>query len=215
MRKATTWHATRAALSLPALKGGASRAFPVTMKFAHGSPERNALERLYNEEITVAKCIELLHEAESQRPAGAEPVALELIVDEQQERAAFEAAAKGRMSLVRTWDDEGYDSPFTRGAYVGWKLARAAPLSAPDGWQPMETAPKDGTWIIARCEHDNAKYCAASGKDPVAEGWIAAVPAHWIDHNGGGWTWHGLCGVFTGWYPLPPLASTPSEKGQR
>ena len=26
MRKATTWHATRAALSLPALKGGVSRA---------------------------------------------------------------------------------------------------------------------------------------------------------------------------------------------
>lgn len=32
------------------------------LAFKHGSAERIALERLYNEEITVAKCIELLLE---------------------------------------------------------------------------------------------------------------------------------------------------------
>jgi hypothetical protein len=62
-------------------------------------------------------------------------------------------------------------------------------------WQPMETAPKDGTPIIAKCEHLNAQF----SDRPVRDGWIAPVRAHWIDHNSGGWTWHGLCGRFTGW----------------
>lgn len=64
-------------------------------------------------------------------------------------------------------------------------------------WNPMHTAPRDGAEIIARCEHDHARF----SKRPVAEGWIAPVRAHWIDHNGGGWTWHRLCGVLTGWRP--------------
>jgi hypothetical protein len=44
---------------------------PVLLKlpvFTYGSPARIALERLYNEEITVAKCIELIQEAEQRKP---------------------------------------------------------------------------------------------------------------------------------------------------
>lgn len=38
-------------------------AYLLLPKFRHGSPERLALDRLYDEEITVAKCIELIREA--------------------------------------------------------------------------------------------------------------------------------------------------------
>jgi len=66
-------------------------------------------------------------------------------------------------------------------------------------WQPIETAPRDGTRILIWFVHAHAKY----SDDPVAEGWEAAHEAYWIDHNGGGWTWHGLCGVATYWQLLP------------
>lgn len=67
-------------------------------------------------------------------------------------------------------------------------------------WRDIETAPKDGTRIIAWCVHENAKYA----KDPIAEGWEAAVIAYWTDFNHGGWVWHGHAGTFTKWQPLPP-----------
>lgn len=65
-------------------------------------------------------------------------------------------------------------------------------------WQPIETAPKDGSEIQIRVVHPNAKY----SKDPEGEGWIMWCRAHWIDHNGGGFTWHGPLGEITHWMPL-------------
>jgi len=67
-------------------------------------------------------------------------------------------------------------------------------------WQPIATAPKDGTTIIVWCVHELAKYC----EDPASEGYEAPAIARWIKHNGGGWTWHGLAGPPTLWMPLPP-----------
>lgn len=79
--------------------------------------------------------------------------------------------------------------------------ASEPPRCAPEQqWHPIETAPKDGTRIVAWCVHPTAEYA----KDAVNEGWSAPVVARWIDHNGGGWTWHGHLGEFTHWMPLPP-----------
>lgn len=73
----------------------------------------------------------------------------------------------------------------------------------PHGWRPIETAPRDGTRVLLWCVHAHAAYSA----DPVSEGWAACVLGQWINHNGGGWTWHGLCGRLTHWRPLPPPPS--------
>jgi len=80
-------------------------------------------------------------------------------------------------------------------------------------WRPIETAPRDATWIIAYCVHANAKYV----KDAEAEGWVAPTRAQWIDHNGGGWTWHGMAGRFTHWIPMPeppPLSEALAALGE-
>ena len=73
-------------------------------------------------------------------------------------------------------------------------------------WRPIDEAPKDGTRILIWFVHPNAKYA----KHAVAEGWAAAHEAQWIDHNAGGWTWHGVAGVATRWMPLPS-PPTPEE----
>lgn len=70
-------------------------------------------------------------------------------------------------------------------------------------WQPMRTAPKDGTEIETLCVHPTAHY----SKDAFGEGWAAVVKVKWIDHNDGGWTWSGLCGVHMAWRPL----ATPAQ----
>lgn len=79
------------------------------------------------------------------------------------------------------------------------EIKAAADLIEHQSWQPIETAPRDGTRILIWFVHSNAKF----SDDPVGHGWEAAHEAHWIDHNGGGWTWHGLAGSPTHWMPLP------------
>jgi hypothetical protein len=39
-----------------------------------------------------------------------------------------------------------------------------------------------------------------------------SAEAKWIDHNGGGWTWEGLCGVITHWKPLPSTVDVKTLK---
>lgn len=65
----------------------------------------------------------------------------------------------------------------------------------------MDTAPRDGTVILIRFEHMNFKYAMKSGRD--ASIWEGLHEAHWIDHNNGGWTWHGIMGQATGWKHKP------------
>lgn len=72
------------------------------------------------------------------------------------------------------------------------------PRIAADGWRSLDTAPHDGTEVQIRVVH----YLAPSYDNPVEEGYIATARAHWIDHNGGGFTWHGLAGTPAQWRPL-------------
>lgn len=73
-------------------------------------------------------------------------------------------------------------------------------------WRDLDSAPKDGTEIELRVVHINAAYVADQA-EAVREGWIACVKGHWIDHNGGGWTWHGLCGRICQWRPIYSLVT--------
>lgn len=68
-------------------------------------------------------------------------------------------------------------------------------LTGPEGWHPMDTAPKDGSEIVLLIEHVNYQY--ASEKDKPM--WREECPAAWTDSNGGGWVWRGLCGTPIGW----------------
>lgn len=68
------------------------------------------------------------------------------------------------------------------------------PMDRP--WQSIETAPHDGTEIELFIVHPNLAY------ERTREGherWTEIVKGHWIDHNAGGFTWHGLCGRPTKW----------------
>lgn len=64
-----------------------------------------------------------------------------------------------------------------------------------DGWLPAVTAPHDGTEIELRVVHINAAY----GDDAGARNWIDICRGKWTDFNGGGFTWHGLCGSVCQW----------------
>ena len=72
-------------------------------------------------------------------------------------------------------------------------------------WRAMKDAPRDGTEIETLCVHRNAMYSA----DAWGDGWATVARVKWIDHNGGGWTWEGLCGVHIAWRPVT-VAAPPS-----
>lgn len=87
----------------------------------------------------------------------------------------------------------------------GYALWHRGEVAWPQRWNfDMAAAPRDGRSVLLWMVHPNAKFSA----DPIAEGWAAPVVASWIDHNGGGWTWHGLCGVAVAWHPLPAPPTT-------
>jgi hypothetical protein len=73
------------------------------------------------------------------------------------------------------------------------------PVRQLDVWRPMGTAPKDGTEVELLLWHRNHRYAA----DWDRKNWEQIVTAEWIDFNGGGWTWNGMCGDPQCWRPLP------------
>lgn len=67
-------------------------------------------------------------------------------------------------------------------------------------WLAIADAPRDGTRVELLIHHVNRKYAS----DDAARGeWQQVVAAHWIDFNGGGWTWNGLAGDPVGWRAFP------------
>ena len=67
-------------------------------------------------------------------------------------------------------------------------------------WHCMTDAPRDGTEVELLVRHTNFRFCKT---DEERSMWEQALPAKWIDFNGGGWTWRGLAGSAVGWRPLP------------
>ena len=67
-------------------------------------------------------------------------------------------------------------------------------------WHCMTDAPRDGTEVELLVRHTNFRLCKS---DEERSMWEQALPAKWIDFNGGGWTWRGLAGSAVGWRPLP------------
>lgn len=81
-------------------------------------------------------------------------------------------------------------------AMQAWRESAGEIDLSDDGkWQPMLSAPLDGSEVELMIRHNNWIY--ASGKD--REQWEQIVRAKWIDFNGGGWTWHGMAGMPVGW----------------
>lgn len=83
----------------------------------------------------------------------------------------------------------------SQGSLAGARTHRATEQPVVGEWHPMAEAPKDGREVEALVIHVNATLSA----DAWGDGWVSVVRAKWIDHNGGGWTWNGLCGVLAAW----------------
>jgi hypothetical protein len=79
----------------------------------------------------------------------------------------------------------------------------------PDGWRPIETAPKiEGERLILRFEHVNFAIAAPDDRHR----WEEVCVGYWTEFNGGGWVWHGIAGKATHWRPLP--AAPQSTEGK-
>ncbi|HEX6992413.1 MAG TPA: hypothetical protein VF151_11025 [Gemmatimonadales bacterium] len=80
------------------------------------------------------------------------------------------------------------------------------------GWRTMDTAPLDGTEIEILFRHSYYWLeLKMNGREKAEKLWQAAQRARWIDHNGGGWTWHGMAGVPLAWRPIARTASAREE----
>lgn len=78
-------------------------------------------------------------------------------------------------------------------------------------YQAMAYAPTDGAAIELLIRHDSwwaAKKCG-EGEDLAR--WECPCIGHWVDFNGGGWSWTGLMGVPVGWRHLDATRAVRSE----
>lgn len=80
---------------------------------------------------------------------------------------------------------------------------KIVPLYTAPDWLPMVSAPLDGTKIEILVRHfDYWTALKFEGKEKADARWQGPCRGHWIDHNGGGWTWRGIAGSPVGWRPL-------------
>lgn len=110
---------------------------------------------------------------------------------------AWTAPERGSMQQRRIWH---LFEPMARAALAALRQHRPDVAAVLGGWQPIETAPKDGSDVLIRCPGDSVHE------------------ARWIDwsnsrydlrHRLTGWYWAGYDGAVgpvlpTHWRPLPP-----------
>lgn len=88
-----------------------------------------------------------------------------------------------------------------------WNRRAYLAATAPAGWKPIETAPRDGSEILLRVEHEDEFV--------VVSGWwnqVYSAPDECHDY----WeSWFGACGDATHWMPLPAAPSPAAETGER
>lgn len=120
---------------------------------------------------------------------GYEPDYSALLAYEQRQREVMPSDSVGQRHL---------ESPAIAGAQHPADNTAPVAYAQRQGWQPIETAPKDGTWILA-AGVDGSLSRISWGR--TRQGELA-----WCTANG----WCAFR-YLLGWMPLPPLPSPPQE----
>ena len=129
---------------------------------------------------------------------SAEPVAWEVRNAEISYHAVFATEREAR-GVADQHDEEGYSQAVVRALFYA---------TAPSGWQPIETAPKDGTYILVSNPAAGGSWVAqfkqfAASGFRFDEPWHSVMLNHWHlpDRHGG---------TPTVWQPLP-LPPAPNQ----
>lgn len=168
-----------------------------------------------------ANIVEALKQARALARQAAEPgepvawYAVDEVGNDNFATSIYESENKGL--LVARCNQNGqypWQGPAIIRGLVANKTAAPAP-SAPGGWQPIETAPKDGTLVFLLISTaDDEQFTAMEDSNPSR-----TVGAYFCDLDPpcwqfAGWSWEQdrhMNGIGTPirWQPLPPLATQP------
>jgi hypothetical protein len=80
-------------------------------------------------------------------------------------------------------------------------------------WSAMVYAPLDGSEVELMIRHRNYWLWLKSEKKIKGESWEQVVRGQWLDHNGGGWSWHGMAGTPIGWRAIDIARSQEGTNG--
>jgi hypothetical protein len=138
--------------------------------------------------LTTLRMTEWTRKATPSRAPSTEPAPMK--DDEWPFKAGFQAG-------VNSVDKYGESQETAAEAYASYLAATPSPAPGePQGWQPIETAPKDGRWILVTSVHN-----------PYANGVMQWVDGDWLD-----WQDHIVrTEAITHWMPLPPPPGEPGE----
>lgn len=105
------------------------------------------------------------------------------------ERELFEAWFQSLTTEQRyDFDSEGrgFKKDATHMMWLAWQAARSADTSGAR-WQPIETAPRDGRWLLItngfnleQCYWDTAMHREYPWRNHGGNGWLTNWPTHWM-----------------------------------